>query len=88
MKKKILTLIIICLMIFMPLVISGCNYQMLDFNYTFTKAYVKIGDEWKDLEIIRWCDYEGEQLQLTLKDGTVMVVSSINCILYSGNLPR
>ena len=66
---------------------AGCNYQMIDLNYQYTHAYVKIGEEWKDLEIKSWHDYDGEQLQITLKDGTVMLVSSYYCILYNGTLP-
>lgn len=66
----------------------GCNQQVFDFNYEFKRAYVKVGNEWKDVEIKTWLDYDGEQLQLTLKDGTVLVVSSVNCILYNGTLPR
>ena len=69
--------------------LTGCNYQMIDLNYSFKNAYVKIGDEWVDLELKSWMDYEdGEQLQLTLKDGTVMVVFSGDCILYNGTLPE
>ena len=31
---------------------TGCgNQQIFDTNYTFTNAYVKIGDEWQDLKI-------------------------------------
>ena len=67
----------------------GYNKQIFDFNYEYTNAYVKIGDEWKDIEIKSWTDYEdGEQLQIILKDGTVMLVSSYTCILYKGSLPK
>ena len=69
--------------------LTGCNQQVLDFNYRFDKAYVKIGDQWKDVEIKTWTDYEeGDQFQLTLKDGTVLIVHSTNLILYNGKLPR
>ena len=66
---------------------NGCNYQLLDTTYKYDKAYVKIGEEWVDLEIRSWTDYEGEQLQLKLKDGSILLVSSYNCILYYGELP-
>lgn len=85
MKKFFLIVLIIALV----LLLTACaNYQIIDFHYKFTRAYVKVGDTWTDLEIEKWADYEGEQLQLTLKDGTVLVVSSINCILYEGTLPE
>lgn len=68
--------------------LSGCNKQMMDFNYKFDKARINMGDEWIDVDLKKWTDYEdGDQLQLTLEDGTVMVVHSMNCILYKGTLP-
>ena len=86
--KKFLA--IIATLVLSTVCFTGCgNQQMFDTNYTFKKAYVKIGDEWKDLEVKTWTDYEdGEQLQLKLKDGTVFIVHSANCILYDGTLPR
>lgn len=92
-KKKLLVsiataIVCICLLVIVLFTFTGCNKQIVDWNYTFTHAYVKIGNEWVDLEISKWNDYDGEQLQLKLKDGTVMVVSSVNCILYDGKLPK
>ena len=92
-KSKIVTIcatitMVILMCIVLPFCVTGCNKQVWDTQYTFNNAYVKIGEEWVDLEISSWGDYEGEQLQLKLKDGTVMVVSSINCILYNGTLPQ
>lgn len=68
--------------------LSSCNKQMIDLNLKFDKARVNMGDEWIDVDLKKWTDYEdGDQLQLTLEDGTVMVVHSMNCILYKGILP-
>lgn len=86
MKRFFVT--IVALMLSMMCLTSCSNYNAMDVHYRFTKAYVKVGEEWKDIEVASWTDYEGEQLQLKLKDGTVMVVSSMNCILYEGKLPR
>ena len=83
--KKFLTILLMFLFI---TAFTSCNYQLFDTNYTFTNAYVKIGEEWIDVEIKSWTDYEGEQIQITLLDGTVMVVNSNNCIPYSGELPK
>lgn len=84
MKKIFLTLVILIVL----LSSTGCgNKQIFDFNYTFNKAYVKIGEEWFDLELKSWKDYDGEQLQLILKDGTVILTNSMNCIIYNGTLP-
>lgn len=86
MKKKFICLLVSMLCVF---AMVGCNKQMIDLNLSFDRAYVKIGDEWQDVEIKTWTDYEdGEQIQIKLKDGTVMIVHSANCILYKGNLPK
>ena len=63
------------------LLLTGCNKQVFDFNKTFEKATCKIGDEVKTIELKSWKDYDGEQLQLVDKQGTVYLVSSINCTL-------
>lgn len=86
MKKKIIILILVVMLVCLA-IFSGCNMQIIDLNYKFTNAYVKIGEEWVDLEIVSWKDYEGEQMQLKLADGTVFIVHSANCILYNGELP-
>lgn len=86
MKKIILTLLIALLIGLLP-IFAGCNKQIIDLNLKFTNAYVKIGENWIDLKISTWADYEGEQIQLKLVDGTVLIVHSANCILYKGELP-
>ena len=93
--KLILCFVMIIIMIaLVALGLSGCNKnagynkQFFDFNYKYTNAYIKIGDEWKDVKIKAWTDYEdGDQLQLVLEDDTVLLVHSMNCILYIGTLP-
>ena len=93
MKKSLITKLLIIIVAFIVLSCSvlcgcnGCNYQLFDTIYKYDKAYVKIGEEWVDLEIRSWADYEGEQLQLKLTDGSTLLVSSYNCILYYGKLP-
>lgn len=83
-KILLLTIMIMCCLAF-----TGCNKQIIDLNYKFTNAYVKIGEDWVDLNISTWTDYEdGEQIQLRLADGTVLIVHSANCILYKGKLPN
>lgn len=91
MKKSTVLLLAIVIIVIMSILFTAfsCNKQVIDLNYNFTRAYVKVGETWIDIEISKWTDFEdGEQLQLTLKDGTVMLVSSINCILYNGTLPH
>lgn len=64
------------------LMLTGCNYQMVDLNYDFDYAIINIDGEYQKIEIKEWRDYEdGEQLQITAKDGTVYLTSSFNCTL-------
>lgn len=84
MKKFILSLLITLMVCLSAITLGGCNKQIFDFNYSFTKAWVCIGGEWKLYEISTWTDYEdGEQIQITLKNGTVMLVHAVNCILIN-----
>lgn len=85
--KKFILIIALLFTIVLAIPVAGCNRQVIDLNYKFSRASVYINGEWKDLAIKTWSDYEGEQLQLTLKDGTVLIVHSANCILYEGELP-
>ena len=91
MKRKIILIPTLLLVtVFCVLFVGcqgGCNKEIFDLQYSYDRAYVKVGNGWKDIPIKKWTDYEGEQLQLTLKDGSKMLVSSVNCILYYGELP-
>lgn len=88
-RKHLMTMtILIALLALTVIVLTACNKQVLDFNLKFDRAYVKIGDEWKDVAIKSWNDYDGEQIQITLQDGTVILTSSMNCVLYKGELPK
>ncbi len=51
------------------------------------KAYVKIGDEWKDVSVKNVCEHSYGIMHLTLEDGTELFVHSSNCIVYDGTLP-
>ena len=89
MVKRTFLIVAFAVCVFLVSVFAvGCNKQLIDLNYNYSNAYVKIGDEWMDLKIRSWTDYDGEQLQITLTDGTVMLVSSYYCILYNGTLPK
>ena len=78
--KKILAILLAILMV---VCLSACgNYDLWDTEYTFDKAIVKFPDGTVEtLEIKNWTDYDGEQLQITTKDGIVYVFNSVNCVL-------
>ena len=75
-------LIIIVLLVALVLIIAGCgNKRILEFEYVFDYAIVRMPDgEVVTIEIDKWTDYEGEQLQIWGKDGRIYLVSSINTV--------
>lgn len=78
--KKIIAILILAVMM---LTLVSCNYQVIDLNYKFDYAYISYGDGTVEkVEIASWRDYEeGDQIQITGKDGTVYLVHSENCVL-------
>ena len=76
-------LVIVGLACVATILLTGCNKAIFDTNYTFDKAIVVIGTERYEYDITEWTDYEGEQLQLKLTDGSTILVSSYNTILVS-----
>ena len=89
MKKRILLIAMIIIVITTLVIIAAaCNKQIVDFKLKFEHAYIKVGESWITVDVDKWNDYEGEQIQLILKDGTVLLVNSMNCILYQGTLPK
>ena len=79
--KNIIAAIIMIVMVF---TLTACgNMDMFDTVYTYDYAIISFPDGTSDkIEIKQWTDYEdGEQIQITAKDGTVYLVSSFNCVL-------
>jgi hypothetical protein len=71
----LITLLVLC---------TGCNQTIIDLNYKFDRAIIEMpGGEVVEIELKEWGDYDGEQLQLIAKDGTVYLVSSNNCVLIN-----
>ena len=59
------------------------NYDWIDTNWGFNKAIVIKDNAVVILPIDKWCDYEGEQLQLTITDGPVIVTAAYDTILLN-----
>lgn len=79
MKKIIAVFLLILVLVSL---ISCGNYDVFDSVYTYDYAIVSFPDgSAKTIEIKKWADYDGEQLQIIAEDGTVYLVSSYNCIL-------
>ena len=62
---------------------SRFNYTLVDTKYGFNKAIVLKDDAIVILPIDKWCDYEGEQIQLEITDGPTMVTDSYHTILVN-----
>lgn len=77
-KKKLATAALVVTLTATTLV--GCgNKQIIDLQYTFNKAVIVNGDVATIVELKKWTDYEdGEQIQVTTKDGLVFLVNSDN----------
>lgn len=59
------------------------NYDWIDTKWGFNKAIVMKDNSVVILPIDKWCDYEGEQLQLTITNGPVIVTAAYDTILLN-----
>ena len=74
--------IIFAVVIFILCICAGCNQTLIDTVYKFDRAIIEMpGGEVVEIEVQQWGDYDGEQIQIIAKDGTVYLVSSNNCVL-------
>ena len=82
-NKRIITVIATIVLLIITCLLTGCNKQIIDLDYSYDKAVCHIGNEIKEIQIKSWNDYDGEQLQIKDKDGNTYLVSSFNCILVN-----
>ena len=78
--KKLITIIMMVVAVFL---FAGCGNKMVfDTVNEFDYAIVSFPDGTsKTIELKVWKDYDGEQLQIVAKDGTVYLINSVNCVL-------
>ena len=78
MKKLIILAALLC-----TLLLTGCNNAIIDVNFKFDKAIIKISDEETiEVEVKRWQDYDNSDVvQVTATDGTVYLTHYNNIIL-------
>ena len=75
--KKVGKIMLAGVAISSTLLLSGCgNYTILDTKYTYNKAIIFDEDSATIIEIEKWTDYDGEQLQIQTKDGAYILTSS------------
>lgn len=65
--------------------LCSCNKQIIDWDLKFDKIHINSTN--KCYKIKSWTDYDGEQFQVKLEDGSTMVISSVNCQLIKGTCP-
>ena len=70
--KKIIMVVV--LLILVTILATGCNKQIVDFNYNFNRAIIKLPNgEVIDGKISSWKDYEdGDQIQLKINGSTYL----------------
>ena len=78
--KKILAFLLILVVMFC---MTACNRTILDTTYYFDRAIIHLPDgETVSGKVARWCDYEGDQLQIVI-DGKAYLVHSMNAVLIA-----
>ena len=81
MKKVLLGLIALSLVL-----LTGCNYQVVDLNWKFTKVHVF--ETGQCYEISSWKDYEdGDQIQVTIKNYGSCLFHSNQVVLIESKCP-
>lgn len=66
------------------LLLSGCNKTVLDTKYGFNKALIMGDNSSIVLDVEKWKDYSGEQIQLTTSDNFVLLTSSFDTNCFYG----
>jgi len=82
--KRVITTLgtIIALVVLFLVFTTGCgNQQIFDTQYTFNRAYCNYDGEKFMLEIRKWRDYEGEQVQIIDNTGKTYLISTNKCYL-------
>lgn len=75
--KKVLVALLISMA-----VLTGCgNQTIIDTKWTFNEAIVKLGEEYKVVQIRKWSDFEAGSVQIITTDGTVILTHYTNVVL-------
>lgn len=60
------------------------NRTIVDFQYGFNNGIISNDNSASSISMRKWCDYEGEQLQVVLPNGDIMLTSSIFLDMLNG----
>ena len=81
MRNRNLLYVPIIISLILLVLLTSCNRQILDLNYSFKYAVI---DGVGEIEISSWTDYdESDMIQVTGKDGTTYLTHSSKVILKS-----
>lgn len=72
--KKIIVLSLIIVLL------TGCNKQIIDLDYTYDKVVCNYDGDKFVLNIDKWTDYNGEQIQVK-SNGKTYLLSANKCYL-------
>lgn len=86
MKKLILLLATL----FAIVLLGGCgNRTFIDTTYTFNWAQFSLPDGTViEGKVVKWTDYDGEQIQLKMEDGNIYLVSTYNAVLTTKSIDK
>lgn len=76
--KKIIGLLLLVI------ILSGCNKEVLEFQYDFDKVICNYDGSKFQLEIDKWTDYDGEQIQVR-SNGKTYLLSTNKCYMIRDN---
>ena len=78
-ERSVMLAAIILAIALIVLILTSCNRQMIDLNYSFDKAII---DGIGEVEVSSWTDYEqSDMIQLTDKNGKTYLTHSSKVIL-------
>lgn len=84
MKKTISIITLLLFILIIATVVVACDNKFTAGDYNI--AIVFMQNRARTYEIESWRVVGSRQIQLRLKSGGVMLVDSVNCILYKGNI--
>ena len=65
-------------------ILTSCNYAVIDTKFQYDYAIIRLPNgSVIEGKIVKWNDYEGEQIQLVLEDGNTYLVNSFYTTLIS-----
>ena len=82
MKKTISIITLLLFILIIATVLVACDAKIGDYNI----AIVFMQNRARTYEIESWREVGNRRICLYLKSGGVMLVDSVNCILYKGNI--